>query len=272
MNEQEWPELAPETQDIWNQNACFWDDYMGDEGNHFYRLLVQPTTEALLDIQPGEQVLDIACGNGNFSRHLAHLGAHVVATDFSEAMVTRARTRTTEHIDRITYQVVDATDSDQLLALGQQRFNAAVSNMALMDMAMLEPLLKSLRYLLKPNGRFVFSVTHPCFQSPGITKVAEEVDHDGEMLTRYAVKVSDYITPVDFKGLAIIGQPAPQYYFHRPLSMLFNLCFQAGFVLDGLEEPVFSEEMNPKRILSWSNFKEIPPVLVARLRLMAAHT
>jgi hypothetical protein len=29
----------------------------------------------------------------------------------------------------------------------------------------------------------------------------------------------------------MIGQPASQYYFDRPLHILFNACFRAGMVL-----------------------------------------
>ena len=55
----------------WETNAGFWDQRMGDESNVFHRQLVRPNTEALLNIQPGDFVLDAACGNGNFSERLA---------------------------------------------------------------------------------------------------------------------------------------------------------------------------------------------------------
>jgi SAM-dependent methyltransferase len=242
---------------------------MGAESNDFHRLLVAPAAQRLLNIQPGEAVLDIACGNGNFSRRLAQLGAQVVATDVSSTMIARAQARTTEHADLIAYQVVDATDKMQLLELGESRFDAAVANMALMDIPTLEPLLEALTHMLKPSGRFVFAVGHPCFQAPNTARMVEEIDREGEIFTRYAVKVSQYITPAAHKGLAIIGQPEPQYYFHRPLSLLFRSCFRFGFVLDGLEEPAFDLNVDGQRPFSWTTFKEIPPVLVARMRLLS---
>ena len=67
-------------------------------------------------------------------------------------------------------------------------------------------------------------------------------------------------------GLAIIGQPMPQLYFHRPLSELLGAAFTAGFVLDGLEEPTFAPDVQSARALSWANFHDIPPVLACRLR------
>lgn len=267
MSNEEWRDLGPEVQDVWNRNARFWDDRMGDEGNDFHSLLIRPAAEQLLEIKADETVLDVACGNGIFSRHLAQLGAQVVAIDFSETLIDLAKARTGKNSDRITYQVMDATDGDQLLSLGAGRFDAAVSNMALMDMATITPLLESLSRLLKPKGRFVFSLSHPCFLTPGMTRVIEEDDREGEIVTRYSIKVSDYITPTAHKGLAIVGQPAAQYYFHRPFSLLFKECFKVGFVLDGLEEPVFELATDSSRASSWENYKGIPPALILRMRL-----
>ena len=39
-----------ETREVWNQNAAFWDDHPGDEGNDFHRELVAPTAEPLLPL------------------------------------------------------------------------------------------------------------------------------------------------------------------------------------------------------------------------------
>ncbi len=258
--------LNRETRDIWNQNAAFWDQRMG-EGNAFQRHLVGPSSERLIDLQPGERVLEIACGNGVFTRRMAELGACVVATDFSEKLLEYARARTTQHADRIEYRLLDATDKAQLLALGEQRFDAAVCNMALMDMATIEPLLCALGHLLKPDGRFVFSVMHPCFNSSGTILMAEEQERGGELITTYAVKVVKYLGVGTTKGLAMAGQPVPQNYFHRTLTVLLSTCFAAGFVLDGLSEPAFEQQAEASRWLNWTNFDEIPPVLAARLRL-----
>jgi 2-polyprenyl-3-methyl-5-hydroxy-6-metoxy-1,4-benzoquinol methylase len=266
MTDEEWRDLSRQAHNLWNEIAPFWDDQMG-EGNQLQRLLIGPATERLLEVQPGQTVLDIACGNGNFTRRLAALGASVVAFDFSETFIQRARARTHLHTERIEYRVLDATNSDQIQALGLGRFDASVCNMAFMDMAAIEPLLGALPALLAPGARFVFSVTHPCFNSVGASKVAEEEDRAGELVNRFGVKVTGYITPVAKRGLGIIGQPTPQIYFHRPLSALLNACFDAGFVLDRLEEPVFEGESQPSRPFSWPNLREIPPVLIARLRL-----
>ena len=62
----------------------------------------------------------------------------------------------------------------------------------------------------------MFSVIHPCFASPKVTKVAETGENwEGTLQTTYSVKVSDYATPFSAKGTGVEGQPAPHWYFHR---------------------------------------------------------
>jgi len=264
-----------ETRAAWNENAAFWDDRMG-EGNDFVDVLVWPATARLLALQPNERVLDVACGNGLASRKMAALGAGVVACDFSTEMIAHARQRTVERAEQIAYHVVDATNEDALLALGEGRFHAALCQMALFDMAEIRPLMRALTRLLRPGGRFVFSVIHPCFNNPHMVQMAEMEDREGEIVTVYSVKVSGYMTETIARGVAIAGQPRSQLYFHRPLQVLLGAGLGAGFVLDGLEERAFppdpSSSSGPpgRSPLSWSGkYSEIPPVLVARLRMPA---
>lgn len=123
LSQEEITTLNQESQSIWEQKAGFWDDYVGAEGNQFHRELVAPAVRRLLNIQPDERVLDVACGNGQFTRELAGMGATVLATDFSSVFLERAQkhaeTLPAEVASRISYQQVDATDAAALEALGQ---------------------------------------------------------------------------------------------------------------------------------------------------------
>lgn len=257
--------LIDETRRIWDQKAEFWDGYFG-EGNDFHKTLVEPATDRLLAPQPGEAVLDLACGNGAYARHLAGMGVRVVAADVSAVFIERARVRSVAYADRIEYRIVDATSTEQLLSLGPGQYDAAVATMALMDIPTIEPLAAALRQLLKPGGRFVFAVMHPCFNSPGAAMLAELDDRDGRMEVVHALKVTRYLEVPPEKGAGIRGEPAPHYYFHRPLSELFGVFFRHGLVLDGMEEPAFPAD-RAARVLSWDQYAQVPPVLAARLRV-----
>ena len=260
-----------ETRAAWEANAAYWDRRMG-EGNDFVETLIWPVTRRLLDLRPGQRVLDAACGNGLYARRAAALGTEVVAFDFAANLIAAARAHMSEHKGRIDYRVLDATDEAALLALGEGTFDgafdAAMCNMALFDIADIDPLLRALTRLLRPNGRFVFSVMHPCFNNAYTAHVAEMEDRDGETAITYGIKVTRYMTPGAARGAAIRGQPVPQLYFHRPLQTLLGAVFEAGFVLDALEERAFPPDHPPgSHPLAWGpTLSEIPPVLIARAR------
>jgi len=262
----EFAEFADDSRRLWNANAEWWDDRIGD-GNDFQTELIEPATERLLSIACGDVVLDIACGAGRLARRLAELGAHVVAFDHSERFIERARTRTPDAAS-VEYHVIDAADVKALLSLGSARFDKAVCTMALMDMAQVEPLMRALRQLLKRGGAFVFSVAHPCFHSAAIQKFCEMYEEEaGRHVVRAGVKVSAYLTPFARKTEGIIGQPEPQYYFHRPMRVLFNMAFEAGFVMNGIDEPGFSRAEKPKPSVRWDDMPDVPPVMVVRMIL-----
>ena len=58
-----------ESKKIWEENAQFWDNAMGDESNEFHREVVRPKVTELLSPNPADYILDIACGNGNYSSY-----------------------------------------------------------------------------------------------------------------------------------------------------------------------------------------------------------
>ena len=260
-------EYRREVERVWNHNAANWDDYMG-EGNDFVNVLCWPVIGELLAVEAGQRVLDIACGNGLTSRRLGRLGAQVVAFDVAEQMIQRARRRTSPADGDISFSVLDASDADGMMALGRKQFDSALSNMALFDMAEVEPLFRTLFALLKPGGCFVFSMMHPCFNQSHATHFGEAEELDGRIVTTYGMRVTGYMTASVHWGMALRGQPAQQPYFHRPLHTLLNVGLRAGFVLNGIEERAFPADHPPgSRELSWGpNFSEIPPVIVFRMQ------
>jgi 2-polyprenyl-3-methyl-5-hydroxy-6-metoxy-1,4-benzoquinol methylase len=254
--------LNEEVRASWDAMAAFWDEQM-EASETWQRPLIQPAVERLLALEPGERVLEIACGNGEFSRRMAELGGRVLATDFSERMLERARA----HGGEVEYRLADATDGSALLALGDPAsFDAGVCNMAIMDMVDIEPMVSALASLVRPGGRFVFSTLHPAFNSGETARVLEQFEDERGFVRAAWIKVSSYIRPRTEFGVALEGQPVVQRYFHRPMSLIFGTCFEHGFVLDGMEEPVLeSESVRPGS--PESVFTEVPGVLVARMRV-----
>jgi ubiquinone/menaquinone biosynthesis C-methylase UbiE len=228
---------------------------------------VSPGVERLLVLQPGEHVLDVACGNGTMARRLAVLGGKVTAVDFSSALIEKARERGQPAGEPILYRVADATDQEALSALGEGAFDAVVCTMALMDMPIIAPFYQATRRLLHPSGRLVIATAHPAFNSNNPVFFAERADQAGHLVTTQGVKIDAYLNIQPTKGSGAPNEPTPHYYYHRPLHRLLGEAFAAGLVLDAVEEPAFHpEDYDPARLLSWSSLPQIPPVFIARLR------
>ena len=255
--------LNDEVRRIWDINAEWWDDHLGD-GNAYQCELIEPATLRLLDPAPDQTILDLACGAGRMARLIAERGAQVVAVDFSERFLERAKARGSVDGNTIDYRCVDATNMEELIALGAGRFHSAVATMGLMDMARIEPLFEALETLLVPGGRFVFSVLHPCFIGPDARIFAETVLENGRFRVVAGVKVRRYRASEAYRAEGSIRQPVPQIYFHRSLETLFKVAFHHQFSLDGLEEPCFEHASDQS--LSRQGNPELPPSLVARMR------
>jgi len=227
-------------------------------------LLIEPNQIELLNIRKGDLILDIACGNGQFTRRMTELGARVTAIDFSDEFISIARSKPLA--DKIDYRVIDVTDKVALNKLEGCTFDAVVCTMALMDIENIELLIGFLPEILKNNGKFIFSILHPCFNSGEASQVNEYTDFGGKIINNYYVKISNYLISQPIKGIGMVGQPKPQYYFHRPLSEILNLCFKNNFYMDGIREPSFSGIVSDK--IYDNVYKNIPPAIIFSFKLI----
>ncbi|MDE2966003.1 MAG: methyltransferase domain-containing protein [Chloroflexota bacterium] len=266
----DYPDYNDESIGAWEANAEFWDEVQGDEGNYWQRTLVFPETLDLLQPLP-TTLLEIACGNGNFARQVASLGVAVTATDGSQRLLDIAGQRSAAR--KLDWMRLDATDRTALAAMAGARgapFGAAVCNMAIMDIAEITPLFDMLPLSLAENAPFVFSVLHPAFNlGPDVRLFVERFETpDGRLVTESGVRITGYLDTGVQHGIASVGQPSQQPYFHRSLTELLTTAFDRGWVLDGIREPSFRDRRDPdsENRLTWDDVPDIPPVLLARLR------
>jgi ubiquinone/menaquinone biosynthesis C-methylase UbiE len=89
----------------WSGVAEWYDQLVGEEGSEFHREVIFPGTLRLLALQPGEAVLDVACGQGAFCRVLHQRGVKPTGVDASTSLIKLARERSD---NSIKYFVGDA--------------------------------------------------------------------------------------------------------------------------------------------------------------------
>ncbi|KAL7911877.1 S-adenosyl-L-methionine-dependent methyltransferase [Trichoderma velutinum] len=276
------PHLSKEALSTWEVNAEFWNSGVGEHGNKYWKQLQEPSLQRLLGPSLSKQgctALELATGNGLCARWLADNGAaSIIATDGTFGMLEQAKKY--ENADRdgkISFSKLDVTDANDFGLLVEKAaeiggFDIILMNMAIMDVATLDPLADALPKLLKKDGVFVATILHPVFFTSTYSRNIE-ITFDpltGEQHIIRGKIIKEYLHVKPSKGVFIVGQPEKQYYFHRPLHELFGVFFKRGLALDALEEPNFTEEdAIPERVEASCNFPQLPAILSFRFKRSA---
>jgi ubiquinone/menaquinone biosynthesis C-methylase UbiE len=222
----------------WEQMADWWDNHLGDDGDLWHRTLIDPPVFKLVGDIAGQRVLDLACGNGYISRRFARAGAQVIGVDANAAIIERARAREAREPLGITYHVTNAA---QLPMLDDSMFDMVICNMALMDISDATGTIQEVARVLVPQGRFIASIAHPCF---------DKMETSGWAIEHFYPTTTIWRKMSRYRELAIEHIPWPKasnppiitLSYHRPLSWYFQALRAAGMVVAALEEPEPTQE------------------------------
>ena len=238
----------------WGDVAKWYDDLVGQDGSEFHRHVVLPGVLRMLKLRPGERAIDIACGQGVLCRLLAERGMEVTGVDAAEEMIEAARRRGPANI---RYQVGDARQLDNF---PPDTFAAAACVLAIQNINPLGEVFSGASRILRPGGRLVVVMTHPCFRSAKETSWG----WDEKNKIQYR-RVDRYLIP---RKTPIVTHPgsAPDQYtwtFHRPIEAYVKALRNAGLLVEAMEEwpsHKFSDS-GPRASAENAARKEIPMFL-----------
>ncbi|MGB8861404.1 MAG: class I SAM-dependent methyltransferase [Ilumatobacteraceae bacterium] len=138
--------------------------YDGPQGNNELiqrmRAITWARIESLLPSGPA-WLIDIGCGTGIDAEHFAALGHHVVATDWSPAMVERAAARApvSGTAGSVRAERVGAQELDRLASEHMAAFDVAYSNFGPLNCVPdLSRTAADLALLMRPGGHAVLTV------------------------------------------------------------------------------------------------------------------
>ncbi|MGH7822738.1 MAG: class I SAM-dependent methyltransferase, partial [Candidatus Binatia bacterium] len=216
--------------------------------------------------QAGERVLDVACGQGVVCRALAESGMAVTGIDLSPGLIAAAERRNQSERLPIEYRVGDARRLAEVAEPAS--FDAAVCILAIQNMAPLSPVWEGCRRTLRPGGRLVVVMMHPCFRVPQASTWGW--DHRAEAQYR---RVDRYLSSSRADIRVHPGSDPSQTTpsFHRPLQAYLNTMGSAGLLIDRVQEWTSHKTSPPgprKAALDRSR-KEIPMFLALRARTSA---
>jgi ubiquinone/menaquinone biosynthesis C-methylase UbiE len=220
---------------VYDKHVQFYIDFvdrkLADETS-LWHVLLSRFKEILGDRLQGARICDIACGEGYLSRFLGQLGPkEVIGIDLSAELIKVAQQRSTGR--NLSYRVDDA---QRLQTFSDASMDITVSQLAIMDIPDHRAMFRSVRRVLKAGGAFVFSMLHPCFETP--FQAPDEsrflVDESGNPIA-YVVR---RYTEEGFWQSGGTGVRGHMGAYHKTFSTLINDLLATGFLLEKLEEPV----------------------------------
>ncbi len=110
---------------------------------------VGPRIVEAVDVHPGEDVLDVACGTGNAALRAAQAGARVVGVDLTPELFAAGRRLAAEAAVAIDWVQSDAEE----LPFGDESFDVVVSTFGCMFAPRHEVTAHELVRVLRPGGR-----------------------------------------------------------------------------------------------------------------------
>src|SRR5579884_2727619 len=209
----------------YDEIAEWYDSFLRE--NPIYEEIVLPAMLELAGTVADCDVCDIACGQGFVSRALARRGARVTGADISDRLLDLARGYEGSEPLGIHY-VHD--DAETLRTLPDGRFDLVTCSMALMNFPDLTGAFRAAHRVLRLGCRYVFIITHPCFQTPHSGWVSTD---DG----RQVRQITDYFAEGYWMATRADDVRSRKGEHHRTLSAYLNGLMDTGFALDRILEP-----------------------------------
>lgn len=129
----------------WDAKAQYYDEHAGEITQKAVPLLLQEAA-----VKPGSVLLDVACGPGYIAGNATKQGVVATGVDFAPGMVAEAQKN---------FPTTDFYQGDaEALAFEDQHFDSVVCSFGLLHLAHPEKAVAEAYRILKPGGRYVFTV------------------------------------------------------------------------------------------------------------------
>lgn len=211
----------------WEAVADWYGGHM-NEHNSLLNTVVYPSVLKMLAPVKGGRYLDIACGEGAFSRLLMKNNVSVSGFDAAPSLIERARHLAPTGTD---YRVADATNFGKNYS--SRVFDGATCLLAIQNIDRPESVFRNANQVLKDGGTIVVVMNHPAFR---IARQSAWGFEDARQI-QYR-RIDMYMSPLKIPIIAHPGaeRSSKTISYHHPISFYINALTASGFAVIGCEE------------------------------------
>lgn len=238
----------------WDKVAGWYDSLLENGADTYQQKVILPNLSRLVSPRPGLTILDLACGQGFFTRAFAAAGAAVTGADLSSVLVELAKKRSPKNV---SYFVASA---DNLKPIATASVNVVTIVLALQNIENLSGVVSECRRVLQPGGRLILVLNHPAFRIPRQTSWDFD-EKNNVMFRRVDGYLSESRAKIDMRpGLVGTSDGQTTVSFHRPLQIYFKALQKYGFAVTRLEEWISHKKSGPgpRRVAEDRARKEFP--------------
>ena len=242
----------------WGSVGDWYDTYLEVTTDSYQAKVIAPNIIRILSLKPESRLIDIACGQGYFTRLFAESGAAVEGADISKELIARAKVRA----PKIDFYVAPAHN----LSFAQDAsYDAATIILAIQNIENIADAFAEANRVLKPGGRLILVMNHPAFRIPRRTSWGFD-DASGIQYRRIDGYLSAATIPIDMHPGK--SGSATTLSYHRSLQDFFKALSKAGFFVTRLEEWISHKksEAGPRQNAEDTARKEIPLFLMLEAR------
>lgn len=233
----------------WGHVAEWYDAHV--EGDDTYHAkVIAPHLVRLVGDGQGKKALDIACGQGYFTRVLVQKSFDATGADIAPELIAHAKKAGGVHT---RYEVAPA----ERLPFMAHEFDLATCVLALQNIKNLDGAITEAHRVLKEGGRYIVVLNHPAFRIPQGSSWGWDEGHQIQYrrLDKY---LSESHVEIDMHP----GKDSKEHTisYHRPLQVYFKMLAKHGFVVMGMEEwnSHRESEKGPRQVAEDKARKEFP--------------
>lgn len=270
------PNAALKNDTSWGHEAEWYDDYLADNDS-YQKQIIMPNILRIINPVRGKKILDLACGQGFFSEAMMDKGANIVGVDISRELIDIAKNRFKNKMSGGDSFIVSPADKIISAGVGESTCDSAMCILAAQNIKEFDVAIKEVSKGLKPKGKFVIVLNHPCFRVPKSSDWHFDAEGggpegdpsytiiNGKKTGRYGRVIYSYMSEEVMK---IDMHPGEQdrrkksytSSFHRPMQVYSKWLANAGFCILRIEEWTTHKKSNPgtRELADKRAKKEIP--------------
>lgn len=210
----------------WENSHSWYSKIVGKKGHYYHQNVIIPYLKKLTKKEKINSVLDLGCGQG-FLHTAIFKQQNYYGVDLSSSLIKTAKSLSKQ----AKFLVADVTKP---LHLDKKDFDYAFFILSLQNMEKPQSAIKNASSHLKPGGKLIMVLNHPCFRIP--KKTSWQIDEKQNLQYR---KIDSYMTNAE---IPIIANPGNQksskilYSYHHPISDYSKWLFENGFVIEKIDE------------------------------------